>query len=82
VLGTPSETVTVRVVVLRGRTTVATGTTSGLGQHRLSVRLRVTKSGHRLLIRTRPVRATLRITLTDGAGNTTILRRKLRLLAP
>ena len=82
VLGIPSETVTARVVVVRGRTTIATGTTSGLGQRELSVRLRVTTSGRRLLVRTRPAHATLRVTVTDGAGNRTILRRTLRLLAP
>ncbi len=82
VLGTPSETVTARVVVVRGRTIIATGTASGLGGRELSVRLRVTKSGRRLLVRTRPTRATLRLTLTDGAGNTTVLRRTLALRAP
>ena len=81
-LGTPSETVTARVAVFRGRTTIATGTTSGLGQHALAVRLRVTTAGRRYLLRTKPGRATLRITLTDGAGNRTIVRRTLRLRAP
>lgn len=81
-LGTPSETVTARVSVLRGSLTIATGTTSGLGQQPLAVRLRVTTAGRRYLLRTKPGRATLRITLTDGSGNRAIVRRTLHLRAP
>ena len=80
VLGTPSETVTALVTLLRGKQVIAKGSASGGPDTTLSVRLRSTKAGARAIRKSRTI--VLSVVLTDGSGNTTTVRRGLRLRSP
>ena len=82
VIGTPSESVTASVSVVRGSTVIARGTASGLGQQALTVKLLATTAGRRLILRSRLTRVTLQIRVTDQAGNATDVQRSLRLRGP
>ena len=82
VVGTPSENVTARVTLLRGTSVIAAAKVIATGQRAFTVRLKATKAGARLLLRRKPTSATLRIVLDDIGGNSTTVRRTVRLRRP
>ena len=81
-LGTPSEAVTATATLLRGSTVVARASQTAPADRTLSVQIRASAAGRRLLLRRRPATLTLRIVLVDAAGNTLTLRRTVRVRGP